>query len=116
MPTLRLLENKSGPSFSAGELLCCTYTPDGTFVLTGGWDGNLRLWEAGTGTAVTQAQTGDKPVTSCAVSPDSKRWFSGSSEGLLASWDAMSHRRLAIFLAHPRPVSAIVFAADGTTI
>src|SRR5690348_4892524 len=105
MPTLRLLEIVAGSNASAGELICCAYTPDGTFVLTGGWDGYVRLWEAGTGKSITQVQTGDKPVTACVVSPDSKRWLSASSEGLLASWDAMSHRRLAIFLAHPRPIS-----------
>ncbi len=116
MPTLRLLEARAGSNNSGSGLLCCAYTPDGAFVLTGGWDGHLRLWEAGTGVEITAIQTGAKQVTACAVAPSGKHWFTGSSEGLLACWDAMSHRQLSIFLAHPRPISAIVFGADDRTV
>ena len=116
MPALRLLESRSVTGTCAGDLLCCTYTPDGIFVVTGGWDGYVRLWEAGTGMEVTSVHTGAKPVTACAVTADSKHWLTGSSEGLLADWDALSHRQLSIFLAHPRPISAIVFSADGGSL
>ncbi len=110
--SLRLLEAGPGPPIQ-GELLACTYMPDGAFVLSGGWDGHLRLWEANQGGHVTAIRTGDKPVAACAASPDGKQLISGGLDGLLAYWDALTHQRGLVFLAHPRPISAIGFQPDG---
>jgi len=113
--TLRLLEPAPGSAVQ-GELLCCAYTPDGTFVLSGGWDGHLRLWETSQGGHITEVKTGDKPVSACAVSPDGKYLVSGGLDGLLAHWDALTHLRRSVFLAHPRPISGIVFSLDGQSL
>lgn len=96
-----------------GELLCCTYMPDGAFVLSGGWDGHLRLWDTTQGGHVTALRTGDKPVSACSVTPDGKYLLSGGLDGLLGFWDALIHLRRSCFLAHPRPVSGIAFGLDG---
>jgi WD40 repeat protein len=111
--TFRLLPAGTSPADLEGEVLCCGYTPDGAFVLVGGWDGCLRLWETAFGSHVTAIPAGDKPVSACAVGPDGKLLFSGSLDGLLAQWDAVTHQQKTVFLAHTRPVSAIQFAPDG---
>ena len=113
MATLRLLAAGSGPGGQIGELLCCAYTPDGGFVLTGGWDGHLRVWEATHGAHVSDFQASDKPISACAVSPDGKSLASGSLDGMLAVWDAVTHLPKVNFLAHTRPISAIVYGPDG---
>lgn len=110
--TLRLLDEAKGPG-GEGELLCCAYTPDGAFVLSGGWDGHLRLWETTQGLHVSSLRTGDKPVSSCVVAPDGKHLVSGGLDGLLAFWDALTHVRTFVFLAHPRPLSAVVFGPEA---
>src|SRR3954453_17178670 len=61
-----------------GGVFCCTYTPDGAFVLSGGWDGWLRLWDASSAAVITGFQAGPKPLSACAVTPDASRWVSGS--------------------------------------
>jgi WD40 repeat protein len=94
----------------------CTYTPDGNQVLSGGWDGHLRLWEAKSGAHLTGFKAGEKPISACAVSPDSCRWLSGSLDGMLSTWDATNQERASVFLAHTRPISAIVFDHDGQTL
>lgn len=113
MPTLRLLAAGSGPNDQPGEVLACMYTPDGAFVLSGGFDGHMRLWETAYGAHVTAVRVGDKPVSACGVTPDGKHWLSGSLDGLLSFWDALTHRQESMFLAHPRPISAIVFGLDN---
>jgi WD40 repeat protein len=82
-------------------------------VLSGGWDGQLRFWDASQGTQVSSLQAAKKPVSACAISPDGRQWLSGSMEGLLAHWDVLTRQQLSMFLAHGRPISAIVFAPDG---
>jgi WD40 repeat protein len=95
-----------------GEVFSCTFTPDSGFVLSAGWDGHLRLWEASTGTHLTALLAGPKPLSACAVTPDGSKWVAGSLEGLLSFWDAHSHALLTQFAGHTRPVSSICFAAD----
>jgi WD40 repeat protein len=116
VPTLSLLPAGVRSGGSNGEILSCSYTPDGAYVLTGGWDGHLRLWDCATGTQVAAFQARPKPIAACAISPDGERWLSGCLDGFLAQWDARSNQPLSAFLAHGRPISAIVFSGDGKSL
>ncbi len=116
MPTLRLLTPASLAGGHGGEVFSCAYTADSLFVLSGGWDGYLRFWDASQGTQVSALQAGPKAVSACAIAPDGRQWLSGSMEGLLAHWDVLTRQQLSVFLAHPRPISAIVFAPDARTM
>lgn len=111
-----MLSAALGPGGHGGEVFSCAYTPDGKHVLSGGWDGHLRLWEANSGAHLTGFKAADKPVSACAAAPDNLRWLSGSLDGMLATWDATTQQRASVFLAHTRPISAIVFDADGQTL
>jgi WD40 repeat protein len=116
VPTLRLLPVALSPNGHGGEVFSCAYTLDGAYVLSGGWDGHLRLWEAGSGTQLTGFRAGNKPISACAIAPDNMRWLSGSLDGMLATWDAKTQQCQLTFLAHTRPISSIVFDSDGLTL
>jgi WD40 repeat protein len=96
-----------------GEVFSIAYAPEGGLVLSGGWDGYLRLWQIATGSQVTALHASPKAISACAVSPDGKQWFSGALDGLLTAWDAATHKPLASLLTHTRPISAILFSPDG---
>jgi WD40 repeat protein len=113
--TLRLLEARS-PERHEGEVYGCACTSDGAFVLSGGWDGKPRLWDAASGASLVQLPASPKPLSCCAFSPDGRHWLSGSMEGLLSTWDGVSYQTLSSFVAHTRPISAIRFAPDGQTL
>jgi WD40 repeat protein len=116
VPTLRLAAAGPVPNGHNGEVFACSFTPDGEFVLSGGWDGHLRLWHATTGAAVTGLDTRGKPVSACAVAPSGNFWLAGSLDGQLSIWDAVGQTLARCFLAHTRPISAIVFGADEATL
>lgn len=116
MPQLRVVSNGLDVGEPGGEIFACSFSPEGMLVLSGGWDGQLRLWEGSTGAPVTALPASQKPLSACAVSPDGKQWLAGSMEGLLTLWDPALHIQRSSLLAHTRPVSAIVFAPDGLTI
>jgi WD40 repeat protein len=85
-------------------------------VISGGWDGYLRLWENPSGIQAAAFQASHKPISACAASPDGKYLQSGCLEGFLTRWDAATHKPTARILAHTRPMSAITYAPDGTLL
>src|SRR5262249_22528081 len=96
-----------------GEIYAVAYNPDGETLLTGGWDGCLRLWDAVSAAPLTALKAAPKPLSACAVTPDGQRWLSGSMEGVLAVWGSVTKQPVLEFLAHTRPISAICFTPDG---
>src|SRR5262249_62043479 len=89
----------------------------GAPVVWAGGDGPRRLGGAGPGTQVSALRVGDKPLSACAVSPDGKQWLAGSLEGMLTFWDPMTKKRVSTFLAHTRPLSAILYTpADNRLV
>jgi WD40 repeat protein len=112
MRKLRLREGGSEEGHS-GEVISCAYSSDGVFVLSGGWDGCLRLWLSASGQPVSQLQASPKPLSACAFSADGTAWITGSMEGELSWWDALTHQRKMSILAHIRPISAIQLSPDG---
>jgi WD40 repeat protein len=113
MGALRLLDGAVAGERHQGEVFTCAYAPDGAFVLSGGWDGWLRLWEPSSGAHVAALSASPKPLSACGFTPDGKQWLAGTMEGLLSFWDVLSHRSLFNFVAHTRPISALRYSPDG---
>jgi WD40 repeat protein len=116
VPTLQVLPSQEKPGDKEGEIFSCAFTQDSEFALSGGWDGQMRLWEAASGRQVSSFKAGAKPLSACAIAPDGKQWLSGSMDGVMAAWDPVSHQQTALFLAHTRPVGAIAYSPDGHTV
>ena len=113
MIKLRLLSAPTDSTSRDGELSTCAYTVDDSQILTGGWDGALRLRDAATGLETAAIQASTKPIIACAASPDGKFFLSACLSGFLAHWDTRTRQKAAYFLAHWRPISCITYAANG---
>jgi WD40 repeat protein/uncharacterized caspase-like protein len=75
-----------------------TYSPDGTWVVSGGGDGKVKIWEAATGrlARVLQGHTGR--VNSAAWSPDGRHVISGSDDSTVRIWNASTGELLVTIL------------------
>jgi hypothetical protein len=116
MIKLRLLPAPPTPAGCDGELSTCSYTPDGMQIVSGGWNGMLRIWDAATGKETASLRASTKPIIACAVSPDGRFYLSACLNGFLAHWDAKTLQKAAYFLAHWRPISGIAFGKEGKTL
>jgi WD40 repeat protein len=116
VPQLRLMTGEPGGEGHGGEVFSLAYAAEGGFVLSGGWDGHLRLWQSATGAQVTALRASPKAISACAVSPDGKQWLAGALDGLLTAWDSATHQPQTSLLIHTRPIAAIVFAPEGEVV
>jgi WD40 repeat protein len=108
-----MLATEQAAARHEGEVLSCAYSDDGSFVLTSGWDGQLRCWDSQTGLPVSKIDSGAAPVPACAISTTGGRWLAGSLDGLLTVWDPVTHEQVGQVLPHTRPITAIAAAPSG---
>jgi WD40 repeat protein len=70
-----------------GQVTSVAVTPDGRTIVSGSWDGTVKLWDAETGaeTATFQWPTGKVYAVACA--PDGTRMAAAGEKGTVVVWD-----------------------------
>jgi WD40 repeat protein len=99
-----------------GDVLALTYTPDNAYLLSAGWDGQLLLWDAESGTQAGGFRVSNKPASACAVAPDGLHAATGDMDGFLTYWDLLGQRALHLFAAHARPIAGLTFAGESNLL
>src|SRR5262249_39704890 len=93
------------------------FSPDGKYVLTGGFDYTARLWDAQTGQQL-RVFTGHSAVqvAGVAFSPDGKQVLTGGHDGTARLWDAATGEPLRVFRGHTDVVNGVAFSPDGKEV
>ena len=94
------------------------FSPDGNTLVTGSYDGTVRLWNVAAGRQVGAPLTGhDDRVYSVAFSPDGKVVASGADDGMVRLWDVATHRQVgAPLTGHDGEIYSVAFSPDGKTL
>ena len=90
-----------------------TFSPDGKWIATGGWDQSIRLWDRSTGKLVRTILGHRGFVRGLSFRPDSKQLISCSEDKSLRLWDVATGRELAAFHGHMGFVHCVAFSPDG---
>ncbi len=89
------------------------FSPDGLWMVCGGADGIIRLWDVRTGRELRRFEGHTDAVKGVAVSPDGKRVLSGSNDKTARLWDVATGRELRRLEGHGDGVSHVCFSPDG---
>lgn len=97
-----------------GHAASAAFSPDGADLATGGDDGQVKLWEPGTGRLRRTMSGHTAGVMGVAFSPDGRTLVSGSEDTTLKFWDVVTGA-LKLTLADPdrSPVTAVALSPDG---
>ena len=92
------------------------FSPDGTTLAAGLWDGTIKLWDVETGEEVITLEGHTDGVSSVAFSPDGSILLSGSWDHSLRLWDLGTQATPAILDGHTDVVESVAFSPDGTLL
>jgi dipeptidyl aminopeptidase/acylaminoacyl peptidase len=99
-----------------GPVSSVAFSPDGTRIVSGGYDRTAKVWDARPGTPPRELKGHTVLVSSVAFSPDGTRIVSGSQDNMALVWDARTGTPLLTLKGHSDAVASVAFSPDGMWI
>lgn len=96
-----------------GPVQRITYSPDGQLVLTGGAEGDIKVWEAGTGRLQRTLQSHQDEIVLIGFSADGKTLISASKDSEIQFWDTASWEKRETLPIRPRTMTQAALSRDG---
>jgi WD40 repeat protein len=96
----------------AGRVYAVAYSPDGQYIVSGGEDGTVRLWDAATGESVAVRHEHQNAISCLVFNPDGDTFATSSGDKTVKLW-SLSQRKVILTLPHPFPVDACEFLDGG---
>jgi len=85
-----------------GPVYTVSWSPDGMYLVSGGHDSTLRIWEAGAGNTILTYNGHTQPIKTVAWSPGGRYIASGGDDATLQVWEAFTGKRVATYAEHGR--------------
>ena len=100
----------------SGGASAFAFSPNGQFMVSGGYDAALKLWEVRTGRLVRSIDV-RASVNAVAFSPDGRHAISGSTDNAVKLWDVESGRLVRKFSnSQDGRILSVSFSRDGAKI
>lgn len=97
----------------SSEMNCMAYSPDGQFIVTGGEDAKVKVWNVNNGFSFVTFSEHTSAVTALEFSNSKKFVVSASLDGTVRAYDLIRYRNFRTFTS-PRPVQFSSLALDSS--
>ncbi|XP_022253025.1 telomerase protein component 1-like [Limulus polyphemus] len=94
----------------------CASDPDGTTIVSTGWDKTIRIWSGKDCREITCIKQNKKPVSCIDFHPEKQLLVSGGWDQTVKLWDLVTVRRKAILHGHKGSVQFVAFSTSGQHI
>lgn len=84
-------------------------TPNGDFLVSGGDDGYVEIWDLNSYKLIHRLQSSSKDIFAVAFSADGKKIASGGAEKVIDIWDRVSGEQLARLEGHQGSITNLAF-------
>ncbi|HYX70703.1 MAG TPA: WD40 repeat domain-containing protein, partial [Terriglobales bacterium] len=113
--TVKLWDLSTGRkrALPATAIWAVAFSPDGRRVATGGYDHQVKIWNAATGTLLHVMAGHSEPVQAVAFSADGSVLASSGDDMTVRLWDASSGKLLHLLRGHTAEVRKLAFGAEG---
>lgn len=98
----------------ASEMNCVAYSPDGQYIVTGGEDAKVKVWNVNNGFCFVTFSEHTSAVTAIEFSNNKKFLVSASLDGTVRAYDLIRYRNFRTFTS-PRPVQFSSLALDHSS-
>jgi WD40 repeat protein len=88
------------------------FSPDEQCLVTGSWDGVIKMWNAASGALLWTSPVVDA-IIGLAFSPDGRTLTSGGTDGQIRNWDVTGGALLQTLNEHLGPVFCVVWSPNG---
>ncbi|CAB3241185.1 unnamed protein product [Arctia plantaginis] len=96
------------------DMTCLTYSPDGLYIVTGGYDGKVKVWNTTNGFCFVTFNEHKSTVTSITFSSNKKFFVSASLDGTVRCYDLTRYRNFRT-LTSPSLVQFSCVALDASS-
>lgn len=93
-----------------------SFSPDGLYIASAGFDNHVKLWDARDGKYVTTFRGHVAAVYQCCFSADSRLLVSGSKDTTLKVWDVRTGKMVEDLIGHKDEVYAVDWSPDGNRV
>ena len=93
-----------------------TFSADGLFIASSGWDNHVKLWNARDGKFIATLRGHVGPVYMTCFSPDSRLLVSGSKDTTLKVWEMRTAKLKEDLPGHQDEVYAVDWSPDGSKV
>lgn len=92
------------------------FSPDGAWMVTGGYDGTARMWDLASGKLLKTLRGTTGTIWSLDISPDGNRIATAGEDKIIRLWDVASGSVVAKLSGHELNIWEVRFSPDGARL